>query len=301
MKQRLACLGFYFGTAPFVRLRRKPAAPLAAHHLGQSLALFAVLLCVVLASIALYAIGTALLLNFPELYESYPLDYISAIAQICLFAVWVLAWLLCLVLAGAGSARPVPLLDRIARRGWLISLSAVWTALLVALVLTVAILAFYATSITAEGDRPGQVYMIYDDMGFVPRWVFALGFMRISLAANERWGDESTVVALLSRTALRRAFAEGRLVFVACHGAEGFVYTPRDSNQWLDPSEVRPMEKGADLQEVYLAGCDLGARAKEWETALSPAQVMTFDRLSATAEHVGWLWLTGPERIAALE
>jgi len=301
VKHRLLSLGFYFGIAPFIGLVRRPGSPLTAHHYGQSLALFFVLLCIFLFAAGFYATGTILLLYFPEIYGDFPFDFVSMIIQLCVFSAWLLVWLICLVLAAVGSTWSVPVLSRIARRRWTARISTGWVLLFTTFILLIVVLGLYSTSLVADREAPGRVYMLYDDMGFIPRWVFSLGFMTVSRAANERWGRGSSVVAPLSREALRHAFQKGRLVFVACHGAEGFVYTPRDSNVWLAPEEVQSMEKGSDLQQVYLAGCDLGVRAPEWHAALSPAEIETFDRLSATAEHIRWLWLEGPERVAALK
>lgn len=300
MKHRLLCLGFYLGIAPLYSLFRRSRSRLTDYHHDLSLALFFVLLGIILFSIVLYVIGTFLLLNHEELYESVPLDHFSMIAQIGLLAVWLLSWLLCLVLAAAGSSWKVPVLWRLARQEWVIRISSGWTLLFFSFILFLVILGLYSSSLVSNEAIPGQIYLVYDDMGFVPRWVFAIGFMRMSQAANERWGSRSAVVAPLSRAALRRALAEGRLVFVACHGSEGLIYTPRDSSTWLDPKEVQPMEKGTDLQSVYMAGCDLGARDSEWRAALSPAEVRSFDRLSATAEHIHWLWFEGPAQVASL-
>ena len=56
----------------------------------------------------------------------------------------------------------------------------------------------------------------------------------------------------------------------------------------------------ASLQYVYLSGCDTGLKRAEWENALSPAYVKTFDRLSTTFEHIYWLVIKGPTVINSL-
>lgn len=301
MRRRLLCLTFYLGSGPVFRLFHRPGSLLTAHHYGQSLALFFALFCALLIAGAIYAVGSLLLLHFQEIYESFPFDYISVIVQVCVFSVWFLLWLVSLVLAAAGSTWKIPLLAGLARRRWVVKISSVWILLFFSLILLVAILGLYSASLVSDGESPGQVYLVYDDMGFIPRWVFALGFMRISRAANDRWGPESAVLLPLSRDALRSAFVNGRFLFVACHGSQGFIYTPGDSTEWLGPEEVRQMDRGPALQLVYLAGCDLGKGESEWEAALSPAEVRSFDRLTATAEHIRWLWLSGPDHVAELK
>ncbi len=54
---------------------------------------------------------------------------------------------------------------------------------------------------------------------------------------------------------------------------------------------------GPQLQLVYLAACDGGKKAAEWNVMFAPARVISFDRLSAVAEHIYWLWVRGPREI----
>jgi hypothetical protein len=85
--------------------------------------------------------------------------------------------------------------------------------------------AVHASSLTRDDDEPAPVYMLYDDMGFVPRWVWSLGFYRVSSEATARWGRGSVVVAPLDEHHLRLALHHGRFIFLACHGQEGDIVT----------------------------------------------------------------------------
>ena len=161
-------------------------------------------------------------------------------------------------------------------------------------------------------------------MGLVPRWVFNLGFYRISRAATERWGPGSVVVAPLDEHHLELALQHGRFIFLACHGRDGDIGTsdllivapPLDAPEldgpnrglWVGRRDVdrhqepwTGLRKGPSLQLVYNTACDSGVNAERWENALAPAEVKTFDRLSTVAEHIVWLWGTGPERVRGLE
>jgi hypothetical protein len=182
----------------------------------------------------------------------------------------------------------------------------------------------HASSLTRQDDEPAQVYLLYDDMDLVPRWVFNLGFYRISLAATERWGNGSVVVAPLDEHHLRLVLEHGKFVFLACHGRDGDIVTPRFTvgpprilmGDWDLPDKVGflfvhethdgeakrvALPTGQSLRLVYNAGCDCGSKAPLWEAALAPAEVKTFDRLSTVAEHIVWLWVDGPERVRAME
>jgi hypothetical protein len=239
------------------------------------------------------------------------------------FLGWLLGWLGGLLLAMFGSQRALPLIVRLARRPLLLRLAfAGNTCLLAAAALTTA-LALHASSLTRDDDEPAAAYLLYDDMGVVPRWVMNLGFYRVSLAAQARWGPGSVVVAPLDEHHLRLALRHGRFVFLACHGQAGEITTP---GLRITPSPFaeagvtagrglcvanpegddrygpwRFLEAGQDLRFVYNSACDGGSKAEEWEQALAPTDVRTFGRLSAVIEHVRWLWSDAPSRIRQME
>src|SRR5438046_2076248 len=87
-------------------------------------------------------------------------------------------------------------------------------------------LALHASSLTREDAEPAAAYLLYDNRGGVPRWAMNLGFYRVSLAAQARWGPGSVVVAPLDKHHLRLALRHGRFVFLACHGPAGEITTP---------------------------------------------------------------------------
>jgi hypothetical protein len=239
------------------------------------------------------------------------------------FLGWLLAWLGGLLLALAGSWRTLPLIGRLARRPLLLRLAMAGNALLLAGAALTAALALHASSLTRNDDEPAAVYLLYGEMGFVPRWVMNLGFYRVSLAARARWGPGSVVVAPLDEHHLRLALRQGRFVFLACHGRGGDITTPGlriapspfpasgatavrgvfaanvDRDRRHGPWAF--LEAGPDLRFVYNSACDGGRKADEWDQSLAPAEVRTFDRLSSVAEHLLWLWSDGPRRVREME
>jgi hypothetical protein len=264
-----------------------------------------------------------------DLYERLPPlgGWDGPVRDVLLFAPaflgWLVAWLGGLLLALFGSRRTLPLIKSIARRPLLLrSAIAGNTSLLAATALTTA-LALHTSSLTRDDDEPAAAYLLYDDMGVVPRWVMNLGFYRVSLAAQARWGPGSVVVAPLDEHHLRLALRHGRFVFLACHGQAGEITT---QGLRITPSPLaevgatamrglcvandkgddrygqwRFLEAGQDLRFVYNSACDSGSKAGEWEQALAPAEVRTFGRLSAVVEHLLWLWSDGPNRVREME
>src|SRR5262249_19520219 len=153
-------------------------------------------------------------------------------------------------------------------------------------------------------------YVLYDDMGLIPRWVINVGFCRLSRAAQDRWGPQSVILGPLDEPHLRGALQHGRVVFLACHGAEGRIV---GSDWWVDPAAAvassgdgQPVrgvymrttrggqrtttwiEPGTNLRLVYNTACDGGRLADAWSNSLAPAEVKTFDRLSLVVEHLSW-------------
>ncbi len=300
-KRRWLTIPSYFGLAPFllpIVARRDDS--LAKHHIRQALALFFVLWTLLVVYAAYVGCVSWMLAHRREVYQSIPL--FTCNVAFCLSAlIWVIGWLVGLLLAIVGSDHAIPVVSRLASRRLPVRLSV--AATLLAWVATVCIvpMAIYSVSLTRNDEEPAQVYMLYDDIAWVPRWVFTLGFYRISLAAQEHWGAGHVVVAPLSRESLNRAIHHGRFVFVGSHGGglrgialpfgggEGSIYTPSDA-QRAGP--------GRGLQFIYFTACDGGRANYLWESALYPAEVVTFNRLSAVIEHAYWPWFEGPNKLA---
>lgn len=155
--------------------------------------------------------------------------------------------------------------------------------------------------------QTASVYMLYQNalvignqVYAVPEWFFSLGFYPIAEVSTARWGDASAAVEPLSRENLQKALQNGRMVFIASHGGypAGAISLSPISPDYFSPMDVKGV--GTNLQFVYVAGCDAGDLKTEWEKSFSPAQVVTFDRISWIQEHVYWLWFIGPDVVSGL-
>ncbi len=98
----------------------------------------------------------------------------------------------------------------------------------------------------------------------------------------------------MNNNTIAYAQENGRFIFVSSHGEEGYIIL--QDNILYGPDNVEN-NISENLQYVYLSGCDTGLKREEWENALSPAYVKTFDRLSTTFEHIYWLIFEGPKVI----
>src|SRR5262249_43641738 len=197
LARRLA-LAFYLGLAPVLLpfgLRRD--GPFVRHHAAQAQMLVLGLLAFFVGCLLYGLLLTYLLLYHRAFYESFPifegwsLPQRDALLPALVGAVWLLAWVGGVVLAILGSTRGLPLIARLARRPRWLWLAWVVNVLLLGVALLTTAAALHASSLTRDDDEPAPVYLLYDDMGVLPRWIFTLGFYRISLAANARWGPGS--------------------------------------------------------------------------------------------------------------
>lgn len=178
-------------------------------------------------------------------------------------------------------------------------LSITITAIHQLIIIVVIIMAMHSNFIVGDEKQEANIYMLYDDMGYIPRWVFTLGFYPEALAAKKSLGINRVVVAPLTRDLLDEALSKGKLIFIASHGAEGFIMLQEGVVFW--PNNIDTNRISIDLQYVYLAGCDTGLLHNEWQEVLGPVEIKTFDRLSTVIEHVKWLLIDGPKIIHSLE
>jgi len=296
---RLVAFAYYLGLAPWAWFRGKhPVQPFLEHHRRQAL------------GIAVLGAGVALFFLFTILVSSYSLVRLRTIYELLhlelwllwfsrkLFLCWLVFWAYGAGLALAGSDSALPLVWRIARRNrWLNAMAA---TLLGSCAVAVAVGGFsaYAATFVRSDAKPGQVYMVYEDARFFPRWIFVLGFYPIARASRDTFGEGSAVLLPLGKENLARSLNEGRFVFLGTHGGKQGLLL--DAKYYLPPAEVGALGGNPDLAFVYLTCCDSGAQKEAWERALAPAKVITYNRLTAVAEHIWWLWFRGPEVVRQL-
>lgn len=193
-----------------------------------------------------------------------------------------------------GWAGAVPVVTRLGLRPRVRNVVRGAAVVLGAFALVASALALHASTLVRGDAAPGTVYFVYEDNGVVPRWVFGLAFYQMALETRRCYGEGEAVMLRITKENLRRALQEGTFVVVGSHGqAQGIIA----EHEWFAPHDLAPGDVGMQLREVYLAGCDSGALAQDWERALSPARVITHDRLTAVVEHAWWLWMQGPAEL----
>lgn len=298
-RQRALATGLYLGLVPLILPERtsRASASYVAHHGRQAGALFACLF-VLVALLAASALAlTFLLIYHRDFYQDYHLErHVLGVLRKLVLA-WAVYWAFGIGQALLGSQRPLPLLGRIARRSWCWR-SGAWLVLasyVSALALTP--IALHAQSLTPADRTSGDVHILYDDNNTFPRWFFLLSFYPMIRTASDLWGPESVVLGDFERSAAIRAAGEATVIYLGTHG------TPKGlmlEDSWLTPDDLAEAADNPRLQFVYLSGCDSGQQRDGWLKAFAPAEVVTYDRLSAVLEHAYWLWFRAPDKLRAI-
>jgi hypothetical protein len=294
-QERARAAACYLGLLPlFSLVSRWRASAFLTHHYRQAAILFGVLLTLFAVLAATLLVLSYLLVYHRDVYESTRLEVHSLGFVRKLFLAWSVFWAFGLGMALLGAARPMPLIHRLARREWAVRTACLGVGTVYLLLLALVPVAVHASSLVPESRESGAVYMVYEDNRIFPRWLFALAFYPMARAAEATYGPGSAVLLKISRETVGKALAGGRVVFVGSHGTKRGLMLHDD---WLLPEDLAAVSKNDALKFVYLTGCDSGDQRDAWVNALAPADVVTYDRLSASLEHAWWLWFRGPEKV----
>ncbi len=289
---RLLALLLYFGFAPLTWTRRNNTASLYwKSHRKQALILWALLGLITFLLLISVAVLSKLMVYFRNEVDTQRVElWILSLTRKSLL-VWGIFWLYGIWRCLRGSTAPVPII------GWLFKCTMFQKTGMIFLNLFF-ITCFLATSLTIRGERlltqeasRARTFLLYDDLGFVPRPLFSLAMYRMASTSVRRWGPGSALLRPLTRESLDDAVLKGTFVFVGSHGtAAGLLL----DGKYYQPEDVPRPDNNTALRYVYLASCDSGAQRNAWEHALAPATVRTYDRLTPTLEHLWWLWTEGP-------
>ena len=300
MQKRMMNASNYIGLSPIFWLlkRDKGDGTELVHHNKQALALSFLFLGCFLIFFVSFVLHQIILFLSRELFKKILLEISFYIFGVFLLA-WIILWLWGIVNAVRNDISPIPLTTRIVKNKKLLLISVGWTIYLQIATIALVGLAIHSVKVSHSESQISKAYMLYDDMGYIPEWVFSLGFYRVSLAANKLWGDDSVTIAPLTEKNLNNALENGVMIYIASHGSDGRIFLKDEIPYW--PKDIDQSEVGEQLQYVYMAGCDTGFLKSEWESVFSPAKVKTFSRLSAASEHIIWLLFEGPKIISLLE
>lgn len=288
----------YLGFSPLFAIFPKwRASNFINHHYRQAAILFGVFLTLVAVLFAAVVLLSYLLVNHREFYERTRMEVQTFGIIRKFFLAWTVFWVFGLGMALLGGTRLMPLVHRLASRDRAVRAASGGLLLVYALGLAIVPLAVQASRLVPVERETGKIYMVYEDNGIFPRWLFALAFYPMAKAAEETYGVGSAVLLKISPDSVATALQNGRLVFIGSHGTRKGLML---KTGWLLPADLAALPKNKALKFVYLTGCDSGELRDAWVAALQPAEVITYDRLSASLEHAWWLWFRGPDKVRAV-
>lgn len=297
-QRALAALGYLGGLPAYYLVPRLRPTPFREHHFRQAVAIHCLLFMILGLSVVTIAVLSYLLVFHREFYERLQMEgYVLGTLR-KLYLAWAVFWGFGLSMAVFGSARDMPLVHVLARNKRLVNMTSLCLVGLYGAILAMIPVTIHATTLVPVERTTGSVYMVYEDNGIFPRWLFALAFYPMALTTESVIGPGEAVLLHISRESVAEALAGGRIVFIGSHGTKKGLMLKDD---WLLPEDLAEVPKNAKLGFVYLTGCDSGEQREAWVSALAPAEVLTYDRLSAVLEHAWWLWFSGPERIRRLK
>lgn len=161
----------------------------------------------------------------------------------------------------------------------------------------------HSNKMARNPQKPAKVYMLYDDMGFVPHCIFPLGFYQIQRAAAKKWGDGHVSIEPITNASIKEAVQNATMIFLSVHGnwSEGeftdmfhFANQKRNTLYGYGPDQIREIGVGDNLEFIYLAQCNGGVLHEEWAEAFRPAKIKSFNCTSLYPEHIYWLWFKLP-------
>lgn len=294
---RLAALLLYLGCAPLFWLRRPfTEDPFWQRHRKQAALLWAVLGLFVLFFVLLILAASLIMVEARGWFETHPVEswLLSLMRKAIL--VWLVFWLYAVWRCLRGREDAVPYLGRMAEAKALNCSGRIVVHLFfIALILFPPAIVRAESLVKSRGEE-GGVYVLYDDQGRFPRWIFSLAVWRLSFATRQCMPGQKLALLPATRANLDEALDKASFIFAGTHGTtaglllQDGLYAP---DQRTDPV-------GVPLQFIYLAGCDSGYQQEAWEACLAPATLRSFDRLTPTLEHLWRLWTEIPAQLYSL-
>jgi len=295
---RLRATAFYLGLQPIVLLVPQwRNDPFSRHHFRQAAALFAVFVILTALFLVTAIALSYLLIHHRGIYEDFQVERYTLGSLRKLYLAWAVFWVFGLGLGLAGSQRDMPLLPRLSNRPALWKGSSAILLVGYGTLLALIPVARHGEMLAPASNTSGAVHVLFEDNDAFPRWFFQLAFYPLTRRGTTLWGDGSVVIQKFDRDSVRRAVAEAEFIYMGTHGTTKGLMLP---DGWLAPSDLASMDINPALQFVYLSGCDSGQQRNGWLEVFAPAEVITYDRLSAVLEHAWWLWFRAPDVLSRL-
>lgn len=289
LREKLLGLLAYLGAAPWLYVWGRDTESPSHFHVRQALGVFALLLAVGLLGIVVVLVISYVMVYHREAFDTVPVEAYMLSFLRKAFLCWLVFWGFGAALALLGSWREMPLVRRLTTLPRLLGGVAGSMMVLQALLGITALITMDSLRLTRPGPSPARVHYVYEDVDTFPRWLFTLAFYPMARAGTSCFGAGSVAVEKLDRDSIIAALSQGAVVFIGSHGTPRGLMIP---SGYFEAHEINALKLSPDLRFVYLTGCD---QKSAWVEAFAPAEVVTYDRLTAVIEHLWWMVFEGPK------
>jgi len=301
---RLIVFLFYLGFTIFPpsRLSEKFKKSILHEHYCNALTISFISICCFIIALFIWVIG---LISFAK-YSPQSLETETFILPSIIFVLLfgLILWLIHVIGSLFGKNIKIFFVSKLNQVGRMLSVSYFIHISFLLMILIAVLISVHSLNMSINPQKPAKGYMLYDDMGFVPKWVFTLGFYRVQLAAQSKWGVGNVSIEPISHESLKEALSNASFIFLAVHGYGSygeeyaghfrFYNETHDKVFFYGPDQIKSIGVGKNLKFVYLAACYGGSLEKEWSEVFNPAKIKSFNRISVYPEHIYWLWIKLP-------
>ncbi len=285
----------YLGFAPVVGvIKGKDEDDFFYLHIRQSIILWTWLVLISLCISGFILVLTFLVLHFPDFYQNWDIElwFISISRKI--FLCWSVFLLFGLGSALYGSTRLLPFITFWMNKKWLFLFSKIINMFLIISLIFICSVNIYVYYLLHPRENAPKVYVLYDNLDYLPQWIFNIAFFPIINTGCSIYGKGGVALRVIDKESFAESLKSAEIIFVASHGMEEGMLSRRGV---IKPEDIQKMEVNKNLKFVYLSACKTGAQKEVWEKAFRYAKVLTYKRMTATFEHAWWFWKYGPKVI----
>lgn len=288
----LILIASYFGLAPFLCLFQKRIKDdFIKFHIKQALVLWFWLILIMLILSGCVLLLTLVVVRFPDFYQDWEVELWFLSISRKLFLCWLVFLLFGFGCALLKSAKPLPFVSFWIKHKALFCVSQFVDTIFVLFVLFLFVLNIYSCILMYPQAEVPKVYVLYDNLDYLPQWIFNIGFFPIIKTGSEVYGKGNVALRVVSKESLSESLKNAEVVFIASHGTEEGILS---RGGFIKPEDVQEMEVNKNLKFVYLSGCKGGEQKEMWSKVFAPAKILTYKRMTATFEHAWWFWRHGP-------
>ncbi len=282
----------YFGLAPFLCLfQKRIKEDFIKFHIKQSLVLWFWLILLLLFLSGCILLLTLIVVRFPDFYQNWEVESWFLSISRKLLLCWFVFLVFGLGCALMKSAKPLPFVSFWLRHKTLFSVSEFADTVFVLFVLFLFVINIYSCLLMYPQAREPKVYVLYDNLDYLPQWIFNIGFFPIIKSGSEVYGKGNVALRVVSKESLFESLRNAEIVFIASHGTEEGILSREG---FIRPEDIQEIEVNKKMKFVYLSGCKGGEQKEMWSKVFAPAKVLTYKRMTATFEHAWWFWRYGP-------